>query len=88
MQFALDPYSFQLLPDRGQSPRVALLGPGVQGQRLSHRARFGQDGGGHALWRRSALANTPASFEPALDYVVSKMARFPFDKLAERLATA
>lgn len=27
-----------------------------------------------------ALANTPASFEPALDYVVTKIARFPFDK--------
>ena len=26
------------------------------------------------------LANTPASFEPALDYVVTKIARFPFDK--------
>ena len=34
-----------------------------------------------------ALANTPACFEPALDYVVSKMARFPFDKL-EGAATA
>ena len=28
------------------------------------------------------LANTPASFEPAIDYVVTKMARFPFDKFA------
>ena len=26
------------------------------------------------------LANTPASFEPALDYVVCKIPRFPFDK--------
>ena len=26
------------------------------------------------------LANTPACFEPALDYVVTKMPRFPFDK--------
>ena len=37
-----------------------------------------------------ALANTPASFEPALDYVVTKMARFPFDKFAgasNRLST-
>ena len=29
------------------------------------------------------LANTPASFEPALDYVVTKMPRFPFDKFTE-----
>ena len=27
-----------------------------------------------------ALANTPACFEPTLDYVVTKMPRFPFDK--------
>ena len=24
------------------------------------------------------IANTPASFEPALDYVVTKLPRFPF----------
>ena len=29
------------------------------------------------------LANTPASFEPALDYVVTKMPRFPFDKFSD-----
>ena len=29
------------------------------------------------------LANTPAAFEPALDYVVTKMPRFPFDKFAD-----
>ena len=29
------------------------------------------------------IANTPASFEPALDYVVSKLPRFPFDKFAD-----
>ena len=28
------------------------------------------------------IANTPASFEPALDYVVTKMPRFPFDKFS------
>ena len=30
------------------------------------------------------LANTRAAFEPALDYVVTKMPRFPFDKFSER----
>ena len=29
------------------------------------------------------IANTPASFEPTLDYVVTKMPRFPFDKFTE-----
>ena len=28
------------------------------------------------------IANTPASFEPTLDYVVSKVPRFAFDKFA------
>lgn len=28
------------------------------------------------------IANTPASFEPTLDYVVTKIARFPFDKFS------
>ena len=34
------------------------------------------------------IANTPASFEPALDYVVTKMPRFPFDKFAIRIKQA
>lgn len=29
------------------------------------------------------LANTPACFEPTLDYIVTKMPRFPFDKFTE-----
>ncbi|MEG2612787.1 MAG: carbamoyl-phosphate synthase large subunit, partial [Alistipes sp.] len=29
------------------------------------------------------IANTPASFEPTLDYVVTKIARFPFDKFSD-----
>lgn len=29
------------------------------------------------------LVNTPAAFEPALDYVVTKMPRFPFDKFTD-----
>ena len=29
------------------------------------------------------IANTPASFEPTLDYVVTKMPRFPFDKFTD-----
>ena len=36
------------------------------------------------------LVNTPACFEPALDYIVTKMPRFPFDKFtsaSNRLST-
>ena len=37
----------------------------------------------HASLDEIRLANTPASFEPALDYVVTKMPRFPFDKFSD-----
>ena len=40
------PPVIQILPDRGESPRVALLGPRIEGQRLSDRARYGQGGRG------------------------------------------
>ena len=46
VQFALDPHVIQILPDRGESPCVALLGPRIEGQRLSDRARYGQGGCG------------------------------------------
>ena len=29
------------------------------------------------------IANTPAAFEPSLDYVVTKLPRFPFDKFTD-----
>ncbi len=54
VQFALDPQSFRLLSHRGQPPRVALVGAGVQGQRLSDRARVGEDRGGHDARRDPA----------------------------------
>lgn len=40
------PPVIQILPDRGESPCVALLGPRIEGQRLSDRARYGQGGRG------------------------------------------
>ena len=47
VQFALNPDLQRVLPDRGQPPRLPLLGSGLQGQRLPHRPRDGQDRHGH-----------------------------------------
>ena len=83
VQFALDPLLVQVLPDRGQSPRVALLGPGLQGQRLPHRPRLAPRSPWACTLDEIRIANTPACFEPTLDYVVTKIARFPFDKFSD-----
>ncbi len=81
VQFALDPESFNYYRHRGQSPRVALLGAGFQGERLPIARVSAKIAVGMTL-DEIRIANTPASFEPTLDYVVTKMARFPFDKFA------
>ncbi|MDL2324137.1 carbamoyl-phosphate synthase large subunit [Ruminococcaceae bacterium OttesenSCG-928-A16] len=79
VQFALDPYSFQYY--------VIEVNP-----RVSRSSALASKASGYPIARVSALiavgfhldeiqlANTPAAFEPALDYVVTKIARFPFDK--------
>ncbi|MDL2254634.1 carbamoyl-phosphate synthase large subunit, partial [Ruminococcaceae bacterium OttesenSCG-928-I18] len=79
IQFALDPYSFQYY--------VIEVNP-----RVSRSSALASKASGYPIARVSALiavgyhldeielANTPACFEPALDYVVTKIARFPFDK--------
>ena len=79
VQFALDPYSFRYY--------VIEVNP-----RVSRSSALASKASGYPIARVSALisvgmqldeiriANTPASFEPALDYVVTKIARFPFDK--------
>ena len=71
-----------VLSDRGQSQSVPVFGAGVQGKRLSDRAGIRKDQCGMTL-DEIQLVNTPASFEPALDYVVTKMPRFPFDKFTD-----
>ena len=82
VQFALDPKSFQYYLIEG-NPRV------------SRSSALASKASGYPIARVSAkisvglhldeipLANTLASFEPALDYVVSKMPRFPFDKFGD-----
>ena len=79
VQFALDPHSFnyyviEVNPRVSRSSALASKASGYPIARVSAKIAIGM------RLDEIMLANTPASFEPALDYVVTKMARFPFDK--------
>ena len=81
VQFALDPLSFnyyviEVNPRVSRSSALASKASGYPIARVSAKIAVGM----HLDEIR--LANTPASFEPALDYVVTKMPRFPFDKFS------
>ena len=82
VQFALDPLSFRYYIIEVNPACVAFVGSGIEGQRLSHRPRHAKIAVGLTL-DEIQIANTPASFEPTLDYVVTKIARFPFDKFSD-----
>ncbi len=80
IQFALDPVSFQYYlievnPRVSRSSALASKASGYPIARVSAKIAVG------LYLDEIQLANTPASFEPALDFVVTKIARFPFDKL-------
>ncbi len=82
VQFALDPHSFQYYlievnPRVSRSSALASKASGYPIARVSAKIGVGM------TLDEIQIANTPASFEPALDYVVSKMPRFPFDKFAD-----
>ncbi len=89
VQFALDPFSFQYFlievnPRVSRSSALASKASGYPIARVSAKVAVGLH------LDEIPLANTPACFEPALDYVVTKIARFPFDKLegaSNRLST-
>ena len=79
VQFALDPHSFRYFvievnPRVSRSSALASKASGYPIARVSAKIAVGMTL--DEIW----LANTPACFEPALDYVVTKMPRFPFDK--------
>ena len=81
VQFALDPLSFkyyliEVNPRVSRSSALASKASGYPIARVSAKIAVGM------RLDEIMIANTPASFEPALDYVVSKMPRFPFDKFA------
>ena len=89
VQFALDPQSFdyyliEVNPRVSRSSALASKASGYPIARVSAKIAVGMH------LDEIQIANTPASFEPALDYVVTKMARFPFDKFSSadhRLST-
>ena len=82
VQFALDPQSFQYYvievnPRVSRSSALASKASGYPIARVTAKVAVGM----HLdeIW----LGSVPASFEPSLDYVVTKMPRFPFDKFAK-----
>ncbi|MBQ7547051.1 MAG: carbamoyl-phosphate synthase large subunit [Clostridia bacterium] len=82
VQFALDPQSFQYYlievnPRVSRSSALASKASGYPIARVSAKISVG------LRLDEIMLANTLASFEPALDYVVTKMPRFPFDKFTD-----
>ena len=89
VQFALDPESFdyfviEVNPRVSRSSALASKATGYPIARVSAKIAVGLN------LDEIRLANTPACFEPALDYVVTKMPRFPFDKFthaSNRLTT-
>lgn len=81
VQFALDPQSFnyyliEVNPRVSRSSALASKASGYPIARVSAKIAVGM------TLDEIEIANTPASFEPALDYVVTKMPRFPFDKFS------
>lgn len=82
VQFALDPKSFQYYlievnPRVSRSSALASKASGYPIARVSAKIGIGM------TLDEIQIANTPASFEPTLDYVVTKMPRFPFDKFTD-----
>ena len=82
VQFALDPNSFryyliEVNPRVSRSSALASKASGYPIARVSAKIGVGM------TLDEIQIANTPASFEPTLDYVVTKMPRFPFDKFTD-----
>lgn len=82
VQFALDPCSLQYYlievnPRVSRSSALASKASGYPIARVSAKIGVG------LTLDEIHIANTPAAFEPSLDYVVTKMPRFPFDKFTD-----
>ena len=82
VQFALDPLSFQYYlievnPRVSRSSALASKASGYPIARVSAKISVGMH------LDEIPIANTPASFEPTLDYIVTKIPRFPFDKFTD-----
>ena len=82
VQFALDPkyfkyYLIEVNPRVSRSSALASKASGYPIARVSAKICVGM------RLDEINIANTLASFEPTLDYVITKMPRFPFDKFTD-----
>ncbi len=82
VQFALNPtsseyYLIEVNPRVSRSSALASKASGYPIARVTAKIAVGM------LLDEIEVANTKASFEPRLDYVVGKFPRFPFDKFAQ-----
>ena len=82
VQYALDPQSFsyfviEVNPRVSRSSALASKASAYPIARVTAKVALGM------TLDEIKIANTPASFEPSLDYVVAKMPRFPFDKFVD-----
>ncbi|MBR2968538.1 MAG: carbamoyl-phosphate synthase large subunit [Clostridia bacterium] len=80
VQFALDPQSFdyyiiEVNPRVSRSSALASKASGFPIARVTAKIAVGM------RLEEIKIAGFVASFEPSIDYIVTKMARFPFDKL-------
>ncbi len=81
VQFALHPHTseyflIEVNPRVSRSSALASKASGYPIARVTAKIAVGM------TLEEIAIANTNASFEPRLDYVVAKLPRFPFDKFA------
>ena len=82
VQFALDPLSFkyyiiEVNPRVSRSSALASKASGFPIARVTAKIAVG------LTLDEITVAGAPACTEPAIDYVVAKVARFPFDKFSE-----
>ena len=82
IQFALDPLSFkyyiiEVNPRVSRSSALASKASGFPIARVTAKIAVG------LTLDEITVAGAPACCEPAIDYVVAKVARFPFDKFSE-----
>ena len=81
VQFALHPttseyYLIEVNPRVSRSSALASKASGYPIARVTAKIAVGMS------LEEIKIANTNAAFEPALDYVIAKLPRFPFDKFA------
>ncbi len=79
VQFALNPHSseyylIEVNPRVSRSSALASKASGYPIARVTAKIAVGME------LKDIKIANTDASFEPSLDYVIAKLPRFPFDK--------